>query len=184
MRLGVLNGTGIWVYTGVFNVSIFFSRYQIWRNRQMKKQKQKALSGCFNALLLLLLSHFSRVRLCATPQTAAHQAPPSLGFSRQERWSGVPLPSQKNECSILHFILPSRVINISPHIQSRDFILYLLSERIWKTDVVSGYSYSFYKMSICIYGWTVWSKKRPFLWESGKLDSSPDVATKFVNDPA
>ena len=30
----------------------------------------------------LLLSHFSRVRLCATPQMAAHQAPPSLGFSR------------------------------------------------------------------------------------------------------
>ena len=34
--------------------------------------------------LLLLLSRFSRVRLCAIPQTAAHQAPPSLGFSRQE----------------------------------------------------------------------------------------------------
>ena len=34
--------------------------------------------------LLLLLSRFSRVRLCATPQTAAHQALPSLGFSRQE----------------------------------------------------------------------------------------------------
>ena len=44
-------------------------------------------------LLLLLLSHFSRVRLCATPQTAAHQAFLSLGFSRQEHWSGVPLPS-------------------------------------------------------------------------------------------
>ena len=39
-----------------------------------------------------LLSHFSRVRLCATPEMAAHQAPPSLGFSRQEDWSGVPLP--------------------------------------------------------------------------------------------
>ena len=39
--------------------------------------------------LLLLLSRFSRVRLCATPQTAAHQAPPSLGFSRQEHWSGL-----------------------------------------------------------------------------------------------
>ena len=39
-----------------------------------------------------LLSRFSRVRLCATPQTAAHQAPPSMGFSRQEYWSGVPLP--------------------------------------------------------------------------------------------
>ena len=35
-------------------------------------------------LLLLLLSCFSRVQLCATPKTAAHQAPPSLGFSRQE----------------------------------------------------------------------------------------------------
>ena len=44
-------------------------------------------------LLLLLLSHFSHVRICATPQTAAHYAPLSLGFSRQEYWSGVPLPS-------------------------------------------------------------------------------------------
>ena len=35
----------------------------------------------------------SPVRLLATPCTAAHQAPPSLGFSRQEYWSGVPLPS-------------------------------------------------------------------------------------------
>ena len=38
--------------------------------------------------LLLLLSRFSHVRPCATLQTAAHQAPPSLGFSRQEHWSG------------------------------------------------------------------------------------------------
>ena len=43
-------------------------------------------------LLLLLLSRFSRVRLYATPQTAAHQAPPFLGFSRQEHWSGLPFP--------------------------------------------------------------------------------------------
>ena len=43
--------------------------------------------------LLLLLSHFSRVQLCATPWTAAYQAPPSMGFSRQEYWSGLPLPS-------------------------------------------------------------------------------------------
>ena len=45
----------------------------------------------------LLLSGFSRVQLCATPQMAAHQAPPSLGFSRQEHWSGVPLPSPMQE---------------------------------------------------------------------------------------
>ena len=48
-------------------------------------------------LLLLLLSPFSRVQLCATPQTAAHQAPPSLGFSRQEHWSGLPFPSPIHE---------------------------------------------------------------------------------------
>ena len=46
---------------------------------------------------LLLLSRFSRVRLCATPEMTAHQAPPSLGFSRQEHWSGVPLPSPMHE---------------------------------------------------------------------------------------
>ena len=48
-------------------------------------------------LLLLLLSRFSRVRLCATPETAAHQAPPSLGCSRQEHWSGLPFPSPMHE---------------------------------------------------------------------------------------
>ena len=35
----------------------------------------------------------SRVRLLATPWTAAYQTPPSIGFSRQEYWSGMPLPS-------------------------------------------------------------------------------------------
>ena len=48
-------------------------------------------------VLLLLLSHFSRVQLCATPWTAAHQAPLSLGFSRQEHWSGLPFPSPIHE---------------------------------------------------------------------------------------
>ena len=48
-------------------------------------------------VLLLLLSHFSRVQLCATAQTAAHQAPPSLGFSRQEHRSGLPFPSPMHE---------------------------------------------------------------------------------------
>ena len=48
--------------------------------------------SCIN-MLLLLLSRFSRVRLCATPQTAAHQALLSLGFSRQEHWSRLPFPS-------------------------------------------------------------------------------------------
>ena len=48
-------------------------------------------------MLLLLLSCFSRVRFCATPEMAAHQAP-LMGFSRQEHWSGLPFPSP----SMLH----------------------------------------------------------------------------------
>ena len=48
-------------------------------------------------LLPLLLSHFSCVRLYATPQTAAHQAPLSLGLSRQEHWSSLPFTSPMHE---------------------------------------------------------------------------------------
>ena len=48
-------------------------------------------------MLLLLLGRFSSVRLCATPMRAAHQTPPSLGFSRQEHWSGLPFPSPMHE---------------------------------------------------------------------------------------
>ena len=51
-------------------------------------------------VLLLLLSHVSRVRLCETSETAAHQAPPSLGFSRQEHWSGLPFPSPTRESEV------------------------------------------------------------------------------------
>ena len=48
-------------------------------------------------MLLLLLSCFRRVRPCATPEMAAHQAPPSLGFSKQEHRSGLPFPSPVHE---------------------------------------------------------------------------------------
>ena len=77
----------------------------------------------YTLLLLLLLSRFSRVRLCATPRTAAHQAPPSLGFSGQEHWSGLPFPSPihesergKGSCSVMsdtswpHGLKPTRLL--------------------------------------------------------------------------
>ena len=57
----------------------------------IRRWVQYCMKDCL--LLLLLLSHFSCVRLCATPETAAHQALPSLGFFRQEHWSGLPFPS-------------------------------------------------------------------------------------------
>ena len=85
----------------------------------MAESKEKLMS-----LLLLLLSHVSRVRLCATPQIAAYQAPPSLGFSRQEHWSGLPFPSPMHESekwkwgrSVVsdpqqpHGLLPSRLLH-------------------------------------------------------------------------
>ena len=46
----------------------------------------------------------SRVRLLATQWTAAYQAPPSMGFSRKEYWSGVPLPSPSGEARSCKFL--------------------------------------------------------------------------------
>ena len=47
------------------------------------------------------MKSLSHVRLFETPWTAAHQAPPSMGFSRQEYWSGVPLPSPVSVLGLL-----------------------------------------------------------------------------------
>ena len=60
---------------------------------------QAFINAClsFQSLRVLLLRHLSRVQLCATPQMAAHQASPSLGFSRQEHWSGLPFPSPMHD---------------------------------------------------------------------------------------
>ena len=44
-----------------------------------------------DCMLLLLLRRFSCAQLCATPETEAHQAPLSMGFSRQEHWSRISL---------------------------------------------------------------------------------------------
>ena len=77
-----------------------------------------------DAIYFAMLSHFSRVRLCATPQTAAHQGPLSLGFSRQEHCSGLPFPSPVHEsekwkwsCSVVsnslrpHGLQPTRLLH-------------------------------------------------------------------------
>ena len=50
------------------------------------------------------LEGLSHVRLFATPWTAAYQAPPSMGFPRQEYWSGVPLPSPGKTKEQLNFV--------------------------------------------------------------------------------
>ena len=62
--------------------------------------------GCHFLLqcIKMKVKSLSRVRLLATPWTAAYQAPPSMGFSRQEYWSGVSLPSP---------LLPTSCVNLS-----------------------------------------------------------------------
>ena len=51
--------------------------------------------GCHFLLQCVKVKSLSRVRPSATPWTAAHQAPPSMGFSRQEHWSGLPCLLQR-----------------------------------------------------------------------------------------
>ena len=68
--------------------------------RRRGQQRMRWLDGITHSMdmLLLLLSCFNCVRLYATPQMAAHHAPLSLGFSRQEYWSGLPFPSSMHAC--------------------------------------------------------------------------------------
>ena len=72
----------------------------------------------------LVLSCFSRVRICVTPWTIAHQAPLSMGFSRQEYWSELPFPSQGD-------LLDPGVERKSPVLQVDS----LLSEPSGKPDI-------------------------------------------------
>ena len=55
--------------------------------------KEEHISDPQSSLSTFVLSHFSRVRLFATPWTVVRQAPLSMAFSRQEYWSGLPFPS-------------------------------------------------------------------------------------------
>ena len=81
--------------------------------------------GCYFLLQCMhacMLSHFSRVRLCATLWTVAHQAPLCTEFSRQEYWRGLPFPSPKSIvtccCSIIiHFICCFLYFSFIFHVQ-------------------------------------------------------------------
>ena len=102
------NSQALWRFL-LHDSSLCYASWFWPMDRQRRWHKQKLNStwalGIFHLkhscnhvlLLLLLLSCFSRVRLCATPETAAHQAPPPLGFSRQEHWNGLPFPSPMHE---------------------------------------------------------------------------------------
>ena len=91
----LLIDNGNWRYKNVNGCKASFLRWVLAHGKQSRLHHFQAKNVkisvyvspqfCgFWVLLLLLLSRFSRVRLCETPETAAYQAPPFLGFSRQE----------------------------------------------------------------------------------------------------
>ena len=59
----------------------------------LKKDLQEVNRRLYFFLVKVKVKSLSRVRLYVTPWTVAYQAPPSMGFSRQEYWSGLPFPS-------------------------------------------------------------------------------------------
>ena len=89
-----INGSFMSLNTRTNSLELHYAQYQTSGKRRFKQRRPlththtKDLTLTSTLLLLLLLSRFSGVRLYATPQTAAHQAPLSLGFSRQEYWVG------------------------------------------------------------------------------------------------
>ena len=83
---------------------------------------------------------FSHVRLFATPWTVAYQAPPSIGFSRQEYWSGLPFPSPGD--------LPDPGIKPrSPTFQA---------DALTSEPRASVYMYTIYIYAMCIYMYTIY----------------------------
>ena len=60
-------------------------------SHEIKRHLLLGIKAMTNLIQFSSVQLLSRVQLFATPWTAAYQAPPSMGFSRQEYWSGVPL---------------------------------------------------------------------------------------------
>ena len=100
-----------------------------------------------------LLSRFSRVRLCATLWIAAHQAPLSLEFSRQEHWSGWPFPSPMHAC------MPSR------------FSCVRLCVTLWTAALQAPLSLGFSRREHC--------SGLPFPPPLNRAEASPERAQRF-----
>ena len=70
----------------------------------------------------------SHVRLLVTPWPAAYQAPLSVGFSRQEYWSGVPLPSLDSGITLTFYLTVLTELNFILHFVSKSQVLPILQE--------------------------------------------------------
>ena len=92
--------------------------------------------GCHFLLqcIKVKVKSLSHVQHLATPWTAAHQAPLSMGFSRQEYWSGMPLPSLTHAYTCVYFL---------------NFQIIKNKTTIWSGGPTSGYIYQRHEISVC-----------------------------------
>ena len=84
------------MYKHIGETSIFIMSYVLVTSKNhlfVLKLVMNILKWYYTPEWKMKVKSLSRVQLFATPCTVAHQDPPSMGFSRQEHWSGVPLPS-------------------------------------------------------------------------------------------
>ena len=72
---------------------MYFKKWNSGRHRGKYSEAGVKQAGVLKFYMHAMLCHFSRVQLFATPWTTAHQAPLSMGFPREEYWSGLPFPS-------------------------------------------------------------------------------------------
>ena len=95
--------------------------------------------------LCQVLSCFSRVQLFSTPWTVAHQAPPSMEFSRQEYWSGLPFPSPGGGVFLTQGLNPG----LLPCLLHRRWFLYHLSHQGSPKSLVPS-------QNVCVLGLMSW----------------------------
>ena len=93
------------------------------QRRDQVMEQRKGEDTCRWLLCPVKVKSLSRVRLFATPWTVAHQAPPSMRFSRQEYWSGLPFPSpgessQPRDRTQVSRIAGRRYIQVQPLFKS------------------------------------------------------------------
>ena len=138
--------------------------------------------------LLLLLNCFSCVQLCSTPQRAAHQAPPSLGFSRQEHWrqqkppGRLPHPHSRAVLDSSHCTSPMERAQIKFMPTQRDklpedlgksqvFFMILLIIYILHSQISNDVLHKIYKLMTVLFH-SFWKKKKVHhlhQWHQGRV---------------
>ena len=131
--------------------------------------------GCHFLLqcMKVKVKSLSCVQLFATPRTAAYQAPPSMGFSRQEYWSGVPLPSPNRTLVMLK--IQTLLIFKDAQKCFPNSLLFIPKLPTWNVKLWYSYSRTGEQWSLPAY---TRSQSKPvdvMKWEPGFLISSPGL---------